>query len=300
MPKVGEFSQVILLHAIFEETWMVRAFYDRPLSGWTPSATRTSTSDLSRQPLTSIPTYCKWRNAACDCFDILHWHANSIIAQASGVEHPTVLQLHLARVVLLAPCTSLKILAEFLAENQKTTRAELPQKVQDAERDVLHWVCSDYHKARLSNIHAGVLFWHVRRFSRRAFYEAKAALLATLAIWAYGLFAAYSSTPKQDQARSNDSLELSIAEDDSEMPAFVRLDRPCDDELVQWYIRHGNPQRMTAHITNVGNICSSDGPYKMLLEGAKILKQLGKTWGIADDYAKMLTDMARSDCYSTR
>ena len=288
----------MVLHAIFEETWKVASFYDRPLSQYTPSANRAAASDQGGYSITTNPTYSRWRNAACDCFDILHWYANSKIAQASGVEHSTVLQLHLSRVVLLAPCTSLEVLASFLS-SKRSTPTDMPPKVQAAEREVVQWVCQDYHKARLCMIHAGMVFWHVRRYSRKAFYEPTALYLATLAVWGYGLFASRSSGHPKPVARSRSSSRSPTNEQDDEMPSFVRLDRPCDDELVQWYIRYGSPDRMTASITNVGSVTSTKGPIKMLREGSKILAQLGKIWNIANDQATILSRMTNFDSYTT-
>ena len=301
MPNLGEFSQIIVLHAVFEETWKVSSFYERPMSLWIPSATRAAIPAPSEARIASNPTYSKWRNAACDCFDVLHWYANSKIAQASGVEHPTVIQLHLARVVLLAPCASLRALANFLSSRPNFSRAEMPSEIQAAEKDIIHWVCSDYHKARLSMIHAGMVFWHVRRYSRRAFYEPNAVYLATLAVWAYGLFAARSSMNSNLPSRSRSGTSSPTNEqNDDDMPSFVRLDRPCDDELVQWYIRYGSPERMTASITRVGNVCSSKGPTRMLREGASILTQLGKIWSIANNQAEICTLMTQYESYITR
>ena len=300
MPNLGEFSQIIVLHAIFEETWKVASFFERPMSLWTPSATRAPISKPPDSRITSNPTYSKWRNAACDCFDVLHWYANSKIAQDRGLENPTVLQLHLARVILLAPCASLKILASFLSSRPSFSHSEMPSQVQSAEKDIIHWVCSDYHKARLAMIHAGMVFWHVRRYSRRAFYEPNAVYLATLAVWAYGLFAARSSIALNPFHSRSGTNSPTNERNNDDMPSFVRLDRPCDDELVQWYIRHGSPDRMTASITRVGNVCSPKGPSKMLREGANILTQLGKIWSIANDQAGICTLMTQYESYITR
>ena len=301
MPKLGDFSQTIALHAIYEETWEVASYYERPLSHWTPSAIRDGTSHQPAKWVAANPTYSKWRNAACDCFDVLHWYANSKIAQASGVEHPFVLQLHLARVVLLAPCGSLQILADFLSSKASLSRIDMPASVQAAEREIMQWVCSDYHKARLAMIHAGMVFWHIRRYSQEAFYEPTSVYLATLAVWGYGLFTTRSSIASKLVLGSRSGTN-SPREDQNEddMPSFVRIDRPCDDELVQWYIRYGSPDRMTASITHVGNICSAKGPTRMLREGASILSQLGQVWTIANDQAETLLLMTQYEYDITR
>jgi len=143
--------------------------------------------------LPGIQTYSKWRNSACDCLDILHWHANSVIGAASGMEHPTVLHLHLARVILLTPFRQITQLAHLMT-NEPLPTFEEDFEIPTLKRHIQRWVLEDQHKARLAMIHAGVLFWHVRRFSADAFYEPSSVFLATLALWAYGTFAARTSS----------------------------------------------------------------------------------------------------------
>jgi hypothetical protein len=169
----------------------VENYFKQPLTLWTPTAEKQDIDTIERSMpvwLPGIPTYAKWRNSACDCLDILHWHANSIIGAASGMEHPTVLHLHLARVILLTPHRQILRLAELM-----TSEHQPSQDITGLRKHMQRWVVEDQHKARLAMIHAGVLFWHVRRFSTDAFYEPSSVLLATLALWAYGSFAAPTS-----------------------------------------------------------------------------------------------------------
>lgn len=126
-----------------------------------------------------------------------------MIGAASGMEHPTVLHLHLAR-VFLAPlgyivrfaqllssttsCSTLNsspnpnLLNEIISQNQRTHLRTLRTHIQK-------WATQDQHKARLAVIHAAALFWHVRCFSIDGFYEAEAVFSASLVLWAYGFFA---------------------------------------------------------------------------------------------------------------
>ncbi|RAL58440.1 hypothetical protein DID88_005145 [Monilinia fructigena] len=62
--------------------------------------------------------------SACDCLDILHWHANSVIGAASGMEHPTVLHLHLARVVLLTPFAKIDEIAQYISAHLNPQRLQ--------------------------------------------------------------------------------------------------------------------------------------------------------------------------------
>lgn len=119
-------------------------------------------------------------------------------------EHTTVLHLHLARVVLLTPFQKIAQLAFSIAgENHNHTTLDIT-----AIRDHIHrWATQDQHKARLAMIHAGALFWHVRRFSADGFYEPASVFLATLAMWAYGTFAEQTSKANQDENSPQDDDE---------------------------------------------------------------------------------------------
>lgn len=217
--------------------------------------------------LPDISTYAKWRNSACDVLDILHWHANSVIGVASGMEHPTILHLHLARVVLLTPLSHIVRLARFRAgEAIPVSDAELAS----TQNYVRRWAQEDQHKARLAMIHAGVLFWHVRRYSADAFYEPAGVFLATLAMWAYGTFATYTPALKDGESPEDED------DVDALFPTLMRLDRPADDELVQLFVKRGGGMR--AVVTGVGNLCSPWGPERVLIEGRKLLMEL-KRWG---------------------
>lgn len=263
--SMGEFSRILCIHALFRRTWDVETYFQKPLAVWSPTADRQDINIVENSLplwLPGIPTVSKWRNSACDVLDILHWHANSVIGAASGMEHPTVLHLHLARVVLLTPFREIVQLGQLLAEEHENSSSL--EEIVRLKKHVQRWALDDQYKARLAMIHAGVLFWHVRRYSIDAFYEASSVFLATLALWAYGTFA--PKTPVND-----------ADVDESPFPSSMQLDRPADDELVQLFVKRGSV--MKANITGVGNLCQDKGPGRVLLEGRKILGGL-KRWGI--------------------
>jgi hypothetical protein len=93
-------------------------------------------------------------------------------------------------------------------------------------------------------------------------------------------------------------------------PSFLHLDRPIDDELVQTFVRSGH--KMSAYISQVGNIQSQDAPARILQEGISLLVRdshaaaLGEhipghlpkapcyTWGIEESYVKSLRDLLQA------
>nr|POF14040.1 hypothetical protein CFP56_03064 [Quercus suber] len=283
----GEFARIIIIHGLFHRLWDVERYYSDPLSSWEPIAKRQASSDiLSRSPiwLPAIPAFTKWQNSTCDALDILHWQANATIARASGLEHPTVLHLHVARLVLLAPLTSLIHFAQAQAAGSA---------VQASDREIIRrWAIHHQYKARLSIVHAGVVFWHVRRYSVNGFYEAPAVALAALTLWAFGTFAigrklaisgSIPSTRRQSpQPGAPDAI------DDAEC-TIILIDRPTDDELVQQFIKHGSTMRI--HLSGVGDLYENQGPKRVLLQGCKLLNTL-KCWGIGDTWLDLLKKFA--------
>jgi hypothetical protein len=249
----------------------VESYLSEPLSLWTPTAEKQDISVIQNSMpswLPANPTFSKWRNSACDVLDILHWHANSVIGATSGMEHPTVLHLHLARVILLAPHRKIVRLTRLM------TGEAIPRdttEIHDLRKYIKRWALEDRYKARLAMIHAGVLFWHVRRYSTDAFYEPLSVFLATLALWAYGTFATHTSKPNKDGESPPDDEDA-----ESLFPTSMQLDRPADDELVQLFVKRGD--KMRANITGVGNLCSARGPARVLELGIGLLVGL-KGWG---------------------
>lgn len=287
-PTLGEFSRILLIHGIFRRTWEVEAYVSQPLSQWEPTAQKQSSSELLPQSTVwppSIPLFTRWRNSACDCLDILHWSANAAIGSASGIEHPTVMHLHLARVVLLTPYPSIVALARTLGSTQA------PGHVSGHRDKILKWTTRDQYKARLAMIHAGVLFWHIRRYSANGFYEPSSVALATLALWAFSAFSPVHHT-------KSTSAQLDAPATDGEGSSkcnIILLDRPTDDELVQDFVRRG--QTMHAHVTGVGDLYGDGAPVRVLEEGRKLLGTLGG-WALKEEWTqtlKRLEDVGRRE-----
>ncbi|KAK4064170.1 transcriptional regulator family: Fungal Specific TF [Trichoderma aggressivum f. europaeum] len=279
--STGEFSRILCIHALFRRTWEVEAYFKQPLTLWSPSAEKQAIESKQMSSpvwLPGILTYSRWRNSACDCLDVLHWHANSVIGAAGGMEHPTVLHLHLARVVLLTPFRHIVQLVLLMTGEREPESAE---QITETKTHIRRWAVEDQYKARLAMIHAGVSFWHVRRYSVDGFYEPSAVFLATLAMWAYGTFAPHTSRPTEDShcPQSDEDAE-------SPFPTSMQLDRPADDELVQLFVKRGASIR--ANVTGVGNLCSRKGPSRVLLEGRKLLMDL-RCWGYSQWNVRTLT-----------
>ncbi|KIX06277.1 uncharacterized protein Z518_04252 [Rhinocladiella mackenziei CBS 650.93] len=379
-PAYSELSQTLLIHALYQRTWEVGTHIKQPLSEWVPTGKargflNTPTKDNFWLPL--YPLYANWRNSACDCLDVLHWQASSIVAKASGVEHGVILHLHLARIILLTPFQEIQDLlfsligkvgnsskASFYVHDgsyQPRNSAKLPQ----IRKITWRWLREDQHKARLAMVHAGSVFWYVRRYSATSFFEPVAVYLATLVLWTYGSYKSAAlerdaaaanqkpeggpsgpdagaaiqpsrmerkehpvlfinnaaSHPEKSSGPLNQPHSASMsplegqptdsqwtsasgsgnpppqnADSDSEestsssdeQPEFIHLDRPCDDEMVQHFVRNGH--NMSGHMSNVGDICKT--PQKVLLEGAKLLRTRLACWGVSREYYDILTKLA--------
>ncbi|KAL2821597.1 fungal-specific transcription factor domain-containing protein [Aspergillus granulosus] len=280
VPDIGEFSHVLLIHALYHRMWEVGDYFRRPLSFWNPTAKKQSRKlaiPSGSVWLPGIPSYSKWRNSACDCLDILHWTANGKIAKANGHEHPTILHLHTARIILLAPFREIRLLVQLLA----TKQVNWGDRQQVIEwHYVLRWIKHDQYKARLAVIHAGSVLYHVRKYSTNAFHEPVATYLAILTLWAYGL--CYKQAFPDIAARLNSSGDPSEA-------SVITLDQPCSDELVQSFVREG--QMMRGFLTNAGDICAPQGAEQILRVGCETLGSL-QAWGIAKEYMVTLMRLA--------
>ena len=294
LPKArGEFARMLMIHGLFHRTWEVERYLGNPMSQWEPTAKKQSSVQiLASTPVwvPSIPIYTKWQNSVCDCLDILHWQANATIGQASGFEHPTVAQLHLARVVLLSPLNSIVDLAKAMTDVESTMAKD------DAtmhRRTIQRWAIQGQYKARLAAIHAGVVFWHIQRYSVDGFYEAPAVAVAALMLWAFGTFSPkqssgqYATSSNQVQTAQVQRDINGSQDEESDDPAcgIILLDRPTDDELVQQFVRRGHT--MQAHITGVGDLYGARGPERVLVEGCKLLSVL-KCWGVSTTWLNLL------------
>ncbi|KAM0188864.1 hypothetical protein ACHAPI_010376 [Fusarium lateritium] len=311
-PNLTEFGNIILIYAVCRRTKEATYHHETELSRWTPVAhvePRTESTSVSESWPPSLQIVSRWRNSACDSFDILHWTANGKAANAGGSEHPTILHLHLSRLYILSPSKYLQKIAGAAVLLRSADGIHNNVEYSEACSHLHRWANIDQYKARLSVVHAGALLWHVRRYSSNGFIEPHAIYLATLCIWAYSVFTARKAVSKPHQAdgtlRSSsidenhardESTDTEVAEEqDSEEepePSFIHLDRPCDDEMVQVYIRLGH--KMNGYMQRVGNICSSDAPAKILKEGIRLLSQTRtkeRSWGIETSFVKSLTSL---------
>ena len=277
VPDIGEFSHTLLIHALYQRMWEVGDYFRRPLSFWSPTARKQSCETAIPTGsvwLPGIPSYSKWRNSACDCLDILHWTANSTVAKAGGLEHPTILHLHAARLFLLSPFREIRALATSLVTQKQHWR----KRHQSLEwQYIWRWMKHDQYKARLSIIHAGLTLWHIRRYSKNAFHEPVAVFIAVLTLWAYGSchpHTSHESSPRAELLHKSSSIQL---------------DRPCDDELVQIFVREGHA--MAGNVGGVGDICEVEGPAKVLRVGCEILSGL-TAWSVSKKFAAILARLA--------
>jgi hypothetical protein len=139
--------------------------------------------------------------------------------------------------------------------------------------------------------------------------EPHAIYLATLLIWAYSVFATPLTDseflqntdgpnsrqhPTSQALRSSDDAGTPTEYDDEEdpEPKFIHLDRPCDDEIVQTFIRVGH--KMQGYMQRVGNICNSGASSRILKEGVRLLsyvKTEQNAWGIDVSYSQSLTSL---------
>jgi hypothetical protein len=299
--ETGEFARILVVHGLCHRLREVERYFSSPLSSWEPTATRQASADiLPKEPiwLPAVSVYAKWQNSTCDALDVLHWQANATIGSASGLEHPTVLHLHLARIILLAPCGSIVRLARTLVQGREAGQVD---STRGDQKLVKRWAVQHQYKARLAVIHAGVLLWHVRRYSTDAFYEAPSVALASLTLWAFGTLAERRTTPKSSRIQSPAPISQHDVQapttlgtgnngvDDEAPCEIILLDRPTDDELVQQFIRDGHS--MQAHLGGVGNLYARTGPRRVLVQGVKLISSL-KRWGISTGWLQLLESLA--------
>jgi hypothetical protein len=155
-----------------------------------PPVSKTS-PHVQDQYLGAIPEYIKWRNYTCDCLDVLHWGALSLSAKAGGLESPVFLHLHLSRLLILVPIREL--LEHSYANVQGDASSNLlphnlyqpPRPGPRWWRTILTWAHQDRYKARLAVVHAGSVFWHVRRYASYSLMEPFTVFLAALVLWAF-------------------------------------------------------------------------------------------------------------------
>jgi hypothetical protein len=162
------------------------------------------------------------------------------------------------------------------------------------DRQAVHrWAIQHQYKARLAAVHAGVVFWHVRRFSTNAFYEPTAVAHAALVLWAFSAFSSKTATPPSLQAdeiqpaptSTDTQTDGNSSDSESSSGTIILLDRPADDEIVQEFVLNG--PRMRANMTGVGDLYGDKGPERVVREGARILRTLG-CWREWESWANVL------------
>jgi hypothetical protein len=297
LPNLGEFSRILLIHGLIHRTREVKTTVTQSLSNLEPSAQTQASNDIAlRGPVwpPSVPLFNRWRNAACDCLDILHWRANETIGAACGMEHPTVLHLHLARGILLAPMRDIILFSHYLIRSRKDAVRLFPcvssAEAEEHRRLIQRWALQDQYKARLAAIHAGVLFWHVRLYSVNGFYEPTAVAFAALLLWALGAFSTKKPGPRARSGGTAFSSESSSPSPD--VCDIILIDRPTDDELVQQFVRLGD--NMHANLTGVGDLFGPKGPRKVLAEGQKLLGTLRGWRGLTGYWIGVLSRLEKA------
>ncbi|KAF2149124.1 hypothetical protein K461DRAFT_57676 [Myriangium duriaei CBS 260.36] len=286
---LGEFARILVIHALYHWTWSLARHYQNPLSHYTPTSevVTVSAHPAFKAPIwpLDVGDFSRWRDSMCDSLDHLHWRAISVTGAQLGQENPVVLHCHLARIVILTPLREICVLTERMLQPQ--SKSAFGPHVRTMQR----WVKRDGHKARLAMIHAGVLFWHIRRHTASGYYEPDAVKLATLALWAFSFFRTNPILGNHDlgQVDSPSSATSSshLTSDSLELPC-IHLDRPADDEIVQLYISNGS--RMKAYIGGIWDVSDRQSPAKILREGARITKQL--PWGVAKPIVQHLESLA--------
>ena len=193
--SLTDFGTTNLIHILIRRIWDAPWYTDNPKDPWSQYKPHES---ISMGYPAVIPSFSKWRNGTCDCLDVLHWEALSFSAKAGGLEGPVFLQLHLARLLLLTPVK--KLFSHVQAKSRRyASNSLLPHDLYDVpdpdsecRQTLITWAKKDRHKARLAVIHAGAIFWHVRRYSSDSFAQSFAVFLAAITLWAYGTFSQMS------------------------------------------------------------------------------------------------------------
>ncbi|KAH7148343.1 hypothetical protein EDB81DRAFT_856071 [Dactylonectria macrodidyma] len=320
-PNLSEFSNLLLTFAVCRRTKEATYQYQTNLSNWVPNARfqpRTAAQPVAETWPPSLPVLSGWRNSACDCLDILHWNANGTAARAGGWEHPTILFLHLSRLLLLVPISHVRSVVAAFSRMSRDGEERDPRTF-EAWHHLCRWAVLDQFKARLSMVHAGALLWHIRRYSTNNFLEPFSIYVAALAIWAYSVSSRSAGNQVAQEAQSRspavpftetnstspetwDMLTPNTAHDEEPELRVINLDRPCDDEIVQMYVRLGH--KMVGQVRGVGDICNPAAPQKILQEAIRLLsshkiewqsreiftvsQETGYTWGIQKSYVETL------------
>ncbi|USW54757.1 hypothetical protein Slin15195_G080760 [Septoria linicola] len=316
IPTVLDTTQnTFLTYAVVARTEEVAATVKLALHNWSPTPADGDDEDecesLEPAPqdqwLPANHEYAAWRNSACDVFDSLHFKANSDAAAARGFEGPAILHLHLARLVLLCPYRDFMALVSNLCRQVSITANSISASHLTA--NILKWLTLDDHKGRLSLVHAGAIFWYIRRYSLAFFYEPFAIYVSTIVLWTYSLYLPQirnvllgikDSRERQHREQQQERSDIAQSrpgssnesEDDDLIPNTILLDRPCDDEIVQAFVRKGHS--MTAEMSGAGDICTPQGRRRLLEESMKLLRRSQYAgYGKAQEYCHLVQKLAQ-------
>ncbi|KAI7969022.1 hypothetical protein EIK77_008213 [Talaromyces pinophilus] len=121
----------------------------------------------------------------------------------------------------------------------------------------------------------------------------------------------HSSVQQSELSRSTKMPQNDEDEGDSQS-TVIQLDRPCDDEIIQMYIRFG--PRISARMTGVGAICEASSPRRILKQGLRLLdgleeresgshaenleapKTVNPSWGISRSFSEILRLLVTLQC----
>jgi hypothetical protein len=258
---MGEFSRIILIHGFYHQCWEMASV------------------EIQSQPQPhQISMYTRWRTSASESLDILEWSANNVVNAANGLEHPTLLHLHLARIVLFAPFQTICDLAYGMTKEDSTISSA---QMTDLRTSIRKWVVEDSSKARLATLHAGALLRHLHAFHTSSFYEPSAVLLATLTLWAYGSFVTTATSTNPGLQRRYSDTQIH--------PVSIAIDQPLDPELARYFVRDG--RTMIPTLRGVGSIRGPGGPERVLVEGSKLVSEIGR-WGSGRKVRRILNNLS--------
>ncbi|KAH0278534.1 hypothetical protein KCU91_g2394, partial [Aureobasidium melanogenum] len=290
--ELGDFAQIVAVHAVCRRTLEIGYNILDPLSGLDAGQHHRGESVRDIYWLPSDPEYQKWRNKALDCLDTLHWGTHGVIARLQGLEPPAVLHLHMSRLVLLVPYQDVyDLMCEVVSShgndasfahvgNSRSRREDLVAKI-------WLWISKDHYKSRLAIVHAGAMFWYIRHHGTGNILEPTSLFVASVILWAYGSFVPLL----QASTDENPPVTSRVDMDEEFDPTMIQIDRPCDDELIQIFIRRGNS--MQPHMLGVGNICQPGGAHNVLKVGAKLIKNRCSAWPISKTYENLLLHCAQ-------
>jgi hypothetical protein len=258
---IGEFSRIILIHGFYHQCWEMASV------------------EIQSQPRPDqISMYTRWRTSASESLDILEWSANNVVNAANGLEHPTLLHLHLARLVLFAPFQTICDLAYGMTKEDSTISSA---QMTDLRTAICRWVVEDSSKARLATLHSGALLRHLHAFHTSGFYEPSAVLLATLTIWAYGSFVSMETSNNSGIQRRYSDTQI--------RPVSIAIDQPLDPELARYFVRDG--RTIIPTLRDVGSIRGPGGPERVLVEGSKLVSEIGR-WGSGRKVRRILNNLS--------